>query len=127
MSDVLVVDDELPIHDMIDLVLGRAHIPYRLAINGRQALTLAQESWPAVVLLDVGLPAPLTGWETWRRLRRRAAGRPLRVVLFTASDLSGAEQRNFEAWGGRKLLKKLAERGELVAVLRSLLAEVEHA
>ena len=123
MSDILVVDDELPIQDLLTMLCGREKIPYRIAVNGHRALALARESWPAAVLLDMGLPEPLDGWTTWARLEELAAGRPLRVILFTSMDMSPAEETEFAARGGRAVIGKPPDTRQLVQWLRDLLAE----
>jgi CheY-like chemotaxis protein len=69
-------------------VLGRrwGHL-VRVANNGTEALRLAVEQTPDVILLDIGMPG-MDGWELTRRLRRLPSGQTTRIVA-----VSGYGQR----------------------------------
>ncbi len=93
MSDLLIVDDDPGVRAVLRRALGSAGLPARFAVDGRQALALADQRWPAVVLLDLTLPGDLDGWATWASLERAAQGRPLAVVVWTGDGLAAAEAR----------------------------------
>ena len=65
---VLVVDDEPQIRRLLTVTLEANGFRILAAVNGNEALTLAAQHRPAVVVLDLGLP-DLTGQEVLRRLR----------------------------------------------------------
>ena len=122
MPDILIVEDEFALGEFVRRALDREGIPHRLAQNGAEALSLAVEQWPAAVLLDLTLPGALDGWQIWDGLLARAAGRPLRVLLFAAEldshDRQQARQR--AAWA---VLRKPVSRSQLVERVRQALAE----
>ncbi|HEX7104492.1 MAG TPA: response regulator transcription factor [Acidothermaceae bacterium] len=65
---VLVVDDEEPLATLIAGYLERDGFAATVTVNGADALQLAQQATPDVVVLDLGLPG-LDGLEVCRQLR----------------------------------------------------------
>lgn len=81
-GDILVVDDEASVVEVVSLYLQREGFRVRVARDGRQALAAIREQLPALVVLDLMLPA-LDGLEIMRRLRDdSASGVP--VIMLTA-------------------------------------------
>jgi CheY-like chemotaxis protein len=80
---VLVVDDSLAIVRTSVLLLQHAGFEARAASNGRDALKVAAQFHPQVVLLDVGLPG-LDGYEVARRLRADPTLPEMTLVAITA-------------------------------------------
>jgi CheY-like chemotaxis protein len=66
---VLVVDDNVDGAESLALLLSLDGHDVRMAHDGRSALAAAEEYRPDVVLLDIGLPDGLDGYEVARRLR----------------------------------------------------------
>src|SRR5690349_4953547 len=81
-GSVLVVDDEPIIAEVVSRYLDRAGYETRVAADGPQALQMAAERKPDLVVLDVMLPG-LGGLEVMSRLRQAARER-IAVVLLTA-------------------------------------------
>jgi DNA-binding response OmpR family regulator len=78
----LVVDDEIPLADVVAGYLKREMFEVHLAHDGRRALDLAREIDPHVVILDIGLPG-VDGVEVCRQLRVFSDAY---VVMLTARD-----------------------------------------
>jgi DNA-binding response OmpR family regulator len=78
---VLVVDDEPTIAEIVSRYLERAGYDTRVAGDGPQALRLAAEQRPDLVVLDIMLPG-LDGLEVMERLREGADR--IAVILLTA-------------------------------------------
>ncbi|HKO28182.1 MAG TPA: response regulator transcription factor [Solirubrobacteraceae bacterium] len=81
-GSVLVVDDEPIIAEVVSRYLVRAGYDTRVASDGPQALQMAAEHRPDLVVLDIMLPG-LGGLEVMSRLRDSAHERTA-VVLLTA-------------------------------------------
>lgn len=77
---ILVVDDEPTIGEIVSRYLERAGYATRTASDGAQALALAAERRPDLVVLDVMLPG-VGGLEVMRRLRERPGNRTPVVLL----------------------------------------------
>jgi DNA-binding response OmpR family regulator len=79
---VLVVDDEPTIVEVVGRYLGRAGYDTYEAADGPQALRLAAEHRPDLVVLDLMLPG-IDGIEVMRQLHERPGPR-IAVILLTA-------------------------------------------
>ena len=64
--------------------------------DGLQALRMAIEFRPDVVLLDIGMPG-LDGYEVARRLRALKRERPLRIIAITGWGQEADRTRSREA------------------------------
>ncbi|MBI5957293.1 MAG: GAF domain-containing protein [Chloroflexi bacterium] len=90
MSPKILIVDDMP--DAIDfLPEWFKHEGYEtlIATRGQQALALAEEAHPDVILLDVMMPG-MDGIETCRRLRRNPATSNIPVILVSARSPSEA-------------------------------------
>jgi len=79
-GSVLVVDDEPVITDVVSRYLERAGYSTRVAADGLEAIRIAGDAQPDLVVLDLLLPG-LDGLEVMRELHER---QPTRVILLTA-------------------------------------------
>lgn len=91
---VLVVDDDDVSRDLLLNALKSAH-ETRAARDGREALRVAREWAPDLVLLDVMMPE-LDGLEVCRILRQDPALADTPVMFITAVDSSEGERRGLE-------------------------------
>jgi DNA-binding response OmpR family regulator len=78
----LVVDDEVPLTEVVGSYLEREGFEVHAAHDGPTALSLAGNVDPDVVILDVGLPG-IDGFEVCRRLRVFSDAY---VIMLTARD-----------------------------------------
>ena len=83
LATVLIADDEEPILDLMEIVLGREG-KYRLlfARDGEEAVTIARRELPQLVIADVSMPK-LNGFEVCRQLKQDPATAEIKVVLLT--------------------------------------------
>lgn len=82
--DLLIVDDDRTLRRLLTATFGSGKYRLHEADNGADALRLAVELRPAVVLLDVMLYGDLDGLEVCRRIKANAALEDTRVILLTA-------------------------------------------
>ena len=97
---VLVVDDDPTIRDLLDTLLSDEGYVVFQAGNGKQAVLLAHEHQPSVILLDGVLPE-LSGLETLRMLRAGGGTRHIPVVMLSGRSLSDAEEPLPEVFLGK--------------------------
>jgi two-component system response regulator MprA len=113
---VLVVEDDQEIADVLRRTLrGEGH-EVRSAGDGVEALRVAAEFSPDLVVLDLGLPK-LDGVEVCRRLRAES---DVPILILTARTETGDRVEGLDS-GADDYLVKPFERQELLARLRALL------
>ena len=94
---VLLVDDNMDSSEPLSLLLQAKGHETRLAVEGQEAIGMADEFLPDCVILDLGLPG-IDGYEVARRLRERPYGAKLTLVALTG-------------WAGKDVRVKAAEAG----------------
>lgn len=80
---VLVVEDDQNIADLVDLYLRKNGYQTIRADNGEDGLAALSARRPELVLLDVGLPGEMDGFDVCRELRSRS---DVPVIFMTARD-----------------------------------------
>ena len=83
-AKILVVEDDEPILDLMDLLIRRLGYEPVLIPNGPDALVHARNEPPALILLDI-MMTPISGWEFLERLRSESALKKIPVIIFSAS------------------------------------------
>jgi DNA-binding response OmpR family regulator len=113
---VLVVEHDDDIADVLRRSLRQEGHEVRTAGDGEEALSMAAEFVPDLVILDLGLPR-LDGVEVCRRLR---ADGDVPILILTARSDTGDRVEGLDA-GADDYLVKPFERTELLARMRALL------
>ena len=80
---ILVVDDEPDIVALVVYHLAKAGFRISTASNGADALRIAQQDRPALIVLDLMLPG-MSGLEVLEQLRADESGQDVAVLLLTA-------------------------------------------
>ena len=101
---ILVVDDNLDVAETTSLLLSLSGHDVRSAKDGLQALHMAIEFAPEVVLLDIGLPL-MDGYEVARRLRQMPQLAGALLIALTGYGQQGDRQRGRDAGFDGHLLK----------------------
>lgn len=116
---ILIVDDSRTILHALQTVLEQGGFSTIMAMNGEEAIKIAREYDPDVILMDIIMPG-MTGFQATRILHKDPATRNIPIIM-----ISGSEQPTEEAWckrlGARGFLAKPIQRGELFPCLEELL------
>jgi len=84
MPKILVVEDDEPILDLMDLLIHRLGYEPVLHSDGPEGLAYAKKEPPSLILLDI-MMTPISGWEFLEKLRSEPALRNVPVIIFSAS------------------------------------------
>ena len=112
----LVVDDELPLAEVVASYLEREQFETVVAGNGVDAIAVARDLDPDVVILDLGLPG-IDGLEVCRQLRTFSDAY---VVMLTARDTELDTLLGLTIGADDYITKPFSPR-ELVARIRAML------
>ena len=113
---ILLVDDEQDILDLLKYNLEAEGYETIMAVNGLQALELAQNS-PDLIILDVMLPGK-DGWEVIRQLRQAENTKGIPVIFLTAKGGEIDEVVGLELGADDYIIKPIS--------IRKLLARVKN-
>ena len=96
MTKILLVEDNEMNRDMLSRRLERKGYQILMAVDGGQAVAMAQSEIPALILMDMSLPV-LDGWEATRRLKADESTKYIPIIALTAHAMQGDEQKAKEA------------------------------
>jgi len=112
---ILVVDDNVDAAMMLERLLQLNGKQTRTAHSGLDALEVAEQFRPHLILLDIGLPK-LNGYEVCRRIRQQPWGKDMVVIALTGWSQEEDRKRSKEAGFNAHFVKPL-EREALMLVL----------
>jgi DNA-binding response OmpR family regulator len=81
---VLIVDDSIPQHKLITVLMAEESINCESAYNGEAGLALAEKLQPDLIILDVDMP-DLNGFDVCRLLKVNPATKDIPIIFLTAS------------------------------------------
>ncbi|HQR89792.1 MAG TPA: phosphate regulon transcriptional regulator PhoB, partial [Caulobacter sp.] len=119
---VLVVEDEDALATLLHYNLDKEGYQIAVAGDGEEALTMASERAPDLVILDWMLPK-VSGIEVCRRLRGRAETRNVPIIMLTARGEESDRIRGLDT-GADDYVVKPFSMVELTARVRAVLRRI---
>jgi CheY-like chemotaxis protein len=116
---ILVVDDNLDAREMYCMYLRHEGFECLEAADGAEALRLAREHLPVVVLMDATMPG-LDGWQAIEQLRAEPDLQGIAVVMLTAHAFD-EHRRRAATVGADAFLAKPVLPDDLARQIRELL------
>ena len=120
---ILVVDDYKPAAEMLKRLFGYNGYEVHCAYNGYQALDMAFELLPDLILLDVMMPE-INGFEVLKRLREEPSTSEIPTILITAKDTASDIEQGLQL-GADDYMSKPVEPRELMARSQSKIREYQ--
>ncbi len=114
---IVVVEDDDHISDLVAMYLRRHGFRVVQAGDGEAGLTAVAREQPALVIVDIGLPGDLDGFDVCRRIREAA---PTPVLVLSARDDELDRILGLELGADDYVTKPFSPR-ELVARVRAIL------
>ena len=107
MAKILIAEDERDIRDLITFTLGFAGFEVVAAFNGEEALNLARQEIPDLILMDVRMPR-MTGYEACALMKADAKLKDIPVIFLSAKGQDSEIQAGLSAGAADYLLKPFA-------------------
>ena len=123
---ILVVDDNLDAAETLAEMLAVHGHDVKTAHDGLEALRIAPEFAPHIILLDLGMPN-LNGYETANRIRAQAWGRDIALVAVTGWGQPKDRKRTVEAGFDAHLVKPVDQHELLKTLLEVAPAQLPEA
>ena len=84
MKKILIVDDEDKVRKLIKITLSIGDFEILEASTGEEALKIAREVIPDIILLDIMMPGKLDGYDVCRSLKEDSDTNAIYVIMLTA-------------------------------------------
>lgn len=107
MARILVAEDERDIRELINFTLSFAGHEVTQVPNGEEAVTMAQEIKPDLIMMDVRMPR-LTGYEACRKMKEIDSVKDIPVVFLSAKGQDDEIAIGMEAGAIDYILKPFA-------------------
>lgn len=117
---VLIVDDEKPIADILKYNLKEEGFQVLVAYDGDEALRLAFQEQPDIILLDIMLPL-IDGFSVCRKLRQKMS---VPIIMLTAKETEVDKVLGLELGADDYVTKPFSVR-ELIARIKATLRRVK--
>jgi len=125
MPKILVVEDEADIRELVAFSLVNfGDFEVVKARNGVEAVTVAKEEKPDLILMDVRMPK-MTGYEACAQLKEFPETRDIPVVFLSAKGQEAEIQQGIDVGAVEFILKPFAP-DELTAKVRNILERLEN-
>jgi CheY-like chemotaxis protein len=121
MAKILIAEDERDIRELITFTLRYAGHEVHQASNGEEALNLAKEVVPELILMDVRMPK-MTGYEACRHMKADEKLKDIPVVFLSAKGQETEIQTGLEVGATDYILKPFAP-DQLIKRVSEILAK----
>jgi two-component system cell cycle response regulator DivK len=96
MAKILLVEDNEMNRDMLSRRLLRKGFEVVMAVDGGQAVSMAESERPDLILMDMSLPV-IDGWEATRRVKASETTGHIPIIALTAHAMSGDREKALSA------------------------------
>jgi len=107
MAKILIAEDERDIRDLIEFTLRYAGHDVIKAANGAEAVEMAPQAKPDLILLDVRMPR-MTGYEACRALKAIEEVKNIPIVFLSAKGQQSEMETGIDAGAYDYILKPFA-------------------
>jgi len=115
---VLVVDDNRDAAQTLAMLIRYAGHQVKVAFNGAQALQIAQEQKPRVILLDLAMPG-MDGFQVAKALRERPETKEAIIVAVSGYGNQDDQQRCLTEGFNQHLLKPV-KREQVLEIIKAI-------
>jgi len=97
MKKILIVDDQSDVKKLLEIILQAKDRILLSASSGEEAIAIAREEVPNVILLDVMMPGGMDGYQAARILKKDPRTGNCAIVVMTAKVQEQDRQAAFAA------------------------------
>ena len=121
MAKILIAEDERDIRDLITFSLRFAGYEVVAASNGEEAVQMAPQEMPELILMDVRMPR-MTGYEACALIKADPKTSHIPILFLSAKGQESEIQSGLEAGADEYLLKPFAP-DQLIARIQEVLSK----
>jgi len=86
MTKILIVDDREDVRDLLEATLRRGKYEIMSAASGQEALEVAADRRPAVIIMDVLMPGSVDGIQATRILKSDDRTKGSKILILTGKE-----------------------------------------
>lgn len=120
-KSILVVEDDPELAEVYQTLLSEADYEVRVAHNGKDALRMAAEHKPQLILLDLRMPV-MDGVEFLKEYNVKDAHPDVKIIVFSNYDLQEEIDDAYRLGADRYVLKAWASPRELLQIVQDSVA-----
>ena len=121
---LLIVDDEPDIRKVLKKRLELEGFQCLMAKNGTEAIKIAQEEHPALIILDLVMPGK-DGLQVYQELKGAENTRNIPIVVYTAQSPDIVAEKGFDAISAVDFVLKPLESEGLISLIEKSLKNVK--
>ena len=121
MAKILIAEDERDIRDLITFTLRFGGYEVVAAMNGEEAVSLAKQELPDLIILDVRMPR-MTGYEACAAIKTDHRLKDIPVIFLSAKGQESEIQAGLQVGATEYLLKPFAP-DQLTARIKEVLSK----
>jgi DNA-binding response OmpR family regulator len=121
MARILIAEDEPDIRELVAFTLRFAGYEVTPATNGEEAVKLALQHIPDLIIMDVRMPK-MTGYDACRAMKADPSLKDIPVVFLSAKGQDSEIQTGLDAGAEEYLLKPFAP-DQLTARVKAILSK----
>ena len=122
MSNILIVEDDDKSRYMLERLLESKGHHVTTAENGKDALRLAHQDPPEVIISDIMMPV-MNGFKLCREIKRDPGLQNIPFIFYTATFVEKADEKLAMSLGASCFVVKPKEGEEFIRILDNVLAE----
>ncbi len=119
---ILVVDDIEDARIILKMTLESAGYTVQDAQNGVEALKIARESPPDMIISDILMPE-MDGYRLCREIKQNKKLRKIPFIFYSSTFTSSKDEKYAEALGASRFIIKPVEPARFLEIIRNLIAD----
>jgi len=108
-KEVLVIDDERDVANLIKVNLEDQGYDVFVAYNGPDAIAIARERKPEVIMLDLAMPG-MDGFSVMKVLKQDKETEHIPIIVLTGHDTKGYKQKSLMLGAAQYMTKPFSEK-----------------
>ena len=97
MKKILIVDDEVKVRKLIEVTLAGEERKILHAASGEEAIAIAREAQPDLILLDIMMPGKYDGFEVCKAIKENPDTSKIYIIMLTAKGQQADRERGLAA------------------------------
>lgn len=97
MYKILIVEDQKEVLELIDITLKKPATTILHAHNAEEAINIAKNYLPDLIIMDIMMPGRINGLEATRILKKNQKTKEIIILLISCNDQIADIEKGYEA------------------------------